>query len=331
MLKYKTAIIGTDISLAAKLLKEGEVVSIPTETVYGLAANAYNEAAVSKVFDIKQRPMSNPLIVHIGNIGQITDFVKELPSEAAILAQHFWPGPLTLLLPKKGAIPDSVTAGSEKVAIRVPNHPVTLQLLNTLSFPLAAPSANPFGYVSPTTPEHVKAQLGDKIPYILMGGTCTVGIESTIVGFENGKTIIYRLGGLEIASIEKLVGTVILYNNHIASGSSVEKLVTPGSLSYHYSPKKPLKLGYMPDLFIEYKNKKVGILGFNQYYGEVDKAQQILLAPTGQVEEAAHNLFAALRALDRLDIDVILCSPVPDKGLGMAVNDRLVRASASRE
>src|SRR3546814_850589 len=125
MLKYKTAIIGTDIYLAAKLLKEGEVVSIPTETVYGLAANAYNEAAVSKVFDIKQRPMSNPLIVHIGNIEQITDFVKELPSEAAILAQHFWPGPLTLLLPKKGAIPDSVTAGSEKVAIRVPNHPVT--------------------------------------------------------------------------------------------------------------------------------------------------------------------------------------------------------------
>jgi L-threonylcarbamoyladenylate synthase len=331
MSKYKTAIIGTDISLAAKLLKEGEVISIPTETVYGLAANVYNQTSISKIFDIKQRPTTHPLIVHIGNAEQITDFVQELPSKAAILAQYFWPGPLTLLLPKKDIIPDSVTAGSSKVAIRVPNHPITLQLLNELPFPLAAPSANPFGYVSPTTADHVKDQLGDKIPYILMGDNCTIGIESTIVGFEDGKTIIYRLGGIEIESIEKLIGATILYKNHIISKSSTEKLVTPGNSSYHYSPRKPLKLGSIPDLFIEYKDKRVGILAFDQYYREVNNAQQILLAPSGQLEEAARNLFAALRALDQLDIDVILCSSVPDKGLGMAVNDRLVRASASRE
>ncbi|WP_316936670.1 L-threonylcarbamoyladenylate synthase [Candidatus Amoebophilus asiaticus] len=328
-MKYKMGLIGTDISLASKFLKQGEVVSIPTETVYGLAANAYNEAAVSKVFSIKQRPMSNPLIIHIGDIEQINEFVKEIPSEAVILAQHFWPGPLTLLLPKKATIPDMVTAGSNKVAIRIPNHPVTLQLLKTIPFPLAAPSANPFGYVSPTTTEHVKEQLGDKIPYILMGGTCAVGIESTIVGFEDGKTIVYRLGGLEIASIEKLVGTVILHNNLTAS-NPIEKLVTPGSLSYHYSPNKLLKLGNMSDLLVTYGSQKVGILAFDQYYEGVNKGQQILLAPTGKVEEAAYNLFAALRELDQLDIDVILCSLVPHQGLGMAINDRLVRASASR-
>jgi L-threonylcarbamoyladenylate synthase len=324
------ASIGTDISLAAKFLEGGEVIAIPTETVYGLAANVYNEVAVSKIFDIKQRPTSNPLIVHIGSIEQINYFVREFPDQAAILAQHYWPGPLTLLLPKKSTIPDIVTASSDKVAIRIPNHPVVLQLLKKISFPLAAPSANPFGYVSPTTPEHVRDQLGDKIPYILMGGTCDVGIESTIVGFEDGKTIIYRLGGLKIESIEKLIGSVVLHDHYFISNSSIKKDVTPGSLSYHYSPSKPLKLGHIPDLLVTYKDQEVGILGFDQYYQNVDKTRQILLAPTGKLEEAAYNLFAALRKLDQLDIDIILCSPVPHRGLGMAINDRLTRASANR-
>ncbi|OJW67656.1 MAG: threonylcarbamoyl-AMP synthase [Candidatus Amoebophilus sp. 36-38] len=320
--------IGTDILLAKQLLERGGVIGIPTETVYGLAANAYDEVAVSKIFDIKQRPKSNPLILHIHRIEQMTDLVKEFPMQAEKLAKHCWPGPLTLLLPKKLIIPDVVTAASEKVAIRIPNHPITLQLLQALSFPLAAPSANPFGYISPTTPEHVQEQLGEQIPYILAGGACEVGVESTIVGFENEQPVIYRLGGLRVELIEEIVGPAVFATKNIALGAFIEKPAAPGNFLQHYSPKKPLKLGVMSELLERYRHKKVGILVFDKYYEEIDKEQQILLTPSSNLEEAAHNLFAALRKLDQLPVEIILSTYVPNIGLGRTINDRLVRASA---
>ncbi|MDQ3289765.1 MAG: L-threonylcarbamoyladenylate synthase, partial [Bacteroidota bacterium] len=175
------AIIGTDTEQAANLLRAGQLVSIPTETVYGLAANAYLEEAVVSIFEAKQRPAFDPLIVHTHSIQEFDKIAVNIPKRAYQLAEAFMPGPVTLILPRNPKIPLLVTSGNESVGVRIPNHPLTLNLLRKLEFPLAAPSANPFGYVSPTTAQHVNQQLGEKIPYILDGGTCSVGIESTII------------------------------------------------------------------------------------------------------------------------------------------------------
>jgi L-threonylcarbamoyladenylate synthase len=319
------AVIGTDLLVAQHLLQQGDVVAIPTETVYGLAANVYDEIAVSKIFTVKQRPLSNPLIVHIGSLDQVYQVISHLPAPAERLAKQYWPGPLTLLLSKQSGIPDLVTAGSTKVAVRIPNHPLTLQLLQHLDFPLAAPSANPFGYISPTTPEHVQEQLGNQIPYILAGGKCTVGIESTIVGFENEKTIIYRLGGISVESIEQIMGPVTI---HKPAKHLLQSIVSPGNFAQHYSPTKPLKIGSIPALLARYGHQQIGILAFDRYYEGISQQQQVLLTPSGSLQEAAHNLFTALRQLDQLPIDMILSAYVPDTGLGKAINDRLQRASA---
>ncbi|MCS6796546.1 MAG: L-threonylcarbamoyladenylate synthase, partial [Raineya sp.] len=200
--------ISTDIDLAEKLLRNNQLVAIPTETVYGLAGNAFSEEAVAQIFAVKNRPTFDPLIVHSDSLEKIKNFVSDFPEKAMILAQKFWAGSLTLLLPKKSIIPDLVTAGLPTVAVRIPKHPLTLQLLQRLDFPLAAPSANPFGYISPTTAHHVAEQLGEKIPLILDGGICSVGVESTIVGFEGDKAIIYRLGGISVESIQETIGEV---------------------------------------------------------------------------------------------------------------------------
>ena len=318
----RVATIDLDILQAQRLLEAGEVVAIPTETVYGLAGNAYNGAAVGKIFGIKQRPSSDPLIVHAGCMEQVKDFVRDFPAEAQQLAQHFWPGPLTLLLPKKAVISDLVTAGLPRVAVRIPNHTLTLRLLSTLSFPLAAPSANPFGYISPTTPQHVQAQLGSKIPYILSGGPCSIGIESTIVGFEHGRPLVYRLGGISIEAIEQVIGPTT-----VVSGTTTH-LQVPGGLGHHYAPQKLLIIGDIPTLIKQHSHQQLGILAFDQYYGGVDRAYQVMLAPSGRLEEAAQNLFAALRQLDQPPIELILADCVPHVGLGRAINDRLKRASA---
>jgi tRNA threonylcarbamoyl adenosine modification protein (Sua5/YciO/YrdC/YwlC family) len=199
--------IGTNTQAAADLLRKGEVVAIPTETVYGLAANAYNEAAVLKIFQAKQRPAFDPLIVHVHSLDQVKEVVsfselkrKDTRKEAEALMAKFWPGPLTLVLPKSDRVPDLVTSGLDTVAVRMPAHPMALELLRSLDFPLAAPSANPFGYVSPTTAQHVADQLGEKIPYILDGGPCTVGVESTIIGWESDaeQWVLYRPGGTPV-------------------------------------------------------------------------------------------------------------------------------------
>ena len=313
--------IVSDILHVKSLLEAGEVVAIPTETVYGLAGNAYNEVAVRKIFQIKQRPYFDPLIVHASDIAQVENFVKTLPPEAQSLAKSFWPGPLTLLLPKKATIPDVVTAGLDRVAVRIPNHPLTLELLRTLSFPLAAPSANPFGYISPTTPQHVADQLSEKIPCIVDGGTCRIGIESTIVGFDQGRPAIYRLGGVSVEAIEQIVGPIRVTSH------AYPKLQVPGGLLHHYAPQKPLKLGDIQMLMEQHSRQRLGILAFDHYYEGIDPSYQVMLAPKASLAEAAQNLFAALRRLDAMPLELILATYVPDVGLGRAINERLSKAA----
>ena len=314
---------GKDIFKAAHLLSENALVSIPTETVYGLAANALEEDAVVKIFEVKNRPSFDPLIVHISDINQLSNLVSHFPDKARVLAERFWPGPLTLLLEKRSIIPDIVTAGLPTVAIRIPDHPLTLELLSKLSFPLAAPSANPFGYVSPTTAQHVDDQLGGKLSYILDGGPCRIGIESTIIGFNKEMPVIHRLGGKSIEDIEKIVGEVVVMKHSSSRPSS------PGTLSSHYSPNKVVILGDMASFHGKIDPARTALLRFKEYDDEMPKENQIILAQSGEVKEAAKNLFAAMRELDLMDVDQIVAEILPEEGLGRAINDRLRRASSS--
>ena len=315
--------IGTDIEKAKALLVEGELVAIPTETVYGLAGNALNESALLKIFSVKNRPHFDPLIVHVHSLEQAKDYVSYISPDLTKLAQRFWPGPLTLLMEKQPIIPDLATSGLDTVGIRCPKHPLTLELLKQLPFPLAAPSANPFGYVSPTTAQHVNDQLGDKISYILDGGACQVGLESTILGFEDDKPIIYRMGGLSQEAIEAEIGSVIIQLN----SSSNPKV--PGQLKSHYAPKRKLLLGNVTELLNFHRNEVIGVICFQTALAEIDLKYQRILSSNGNLEEAARNLFSALRELDILEIDIILAELVPDIGLGKAINDRLRRAAAN--
>jgi L-threonylcarbamoyladenylate synthase len=318
----KVAEIGIDIERAARLLQLSDVVAIPTETVYGLAGNALDEMAATKIFKVKNRPAFDPLIIHTDTIDKVKIFVEDLPDQAKRLADAFWPGPLTLLLTKKDIIPDLVTSGSPLVAVRIPNHPLTLKLLSLLDFPLAAPSANPFGYISPTTAEHVAQQLGNDIRYILDGGPCEVGIESSIIGFEGNLPVVYRMGGLKIEEIEKVVGPIKLMP-HSASNPQA-----PGMLKSHYAPTKPFYVGNLKELADKHGTTDTAILTFSSLFPEVDPALQYVLSPNGNLDEAARNLFSAMRHLDNLAVKQILATFLPDEGLGRAINDRLRRAAA---
>ena len=315
---------GKDIIRAKSLLEAGKLVGIPTETVYGLAGNALNPDAVASIFETKKRPSFDPLIIHSDSMEKIKRWVLEIPEKLKILADEFWPGPLTLLLPREAIVPDLVTSGLDRVAVRIPSHPLTLELLKSLEFPLAAPSANPFGYISPTRPEHVQKQLGDQIPYILDGGACKVGLESTIVGIEDEQIFIYRLGGLDVREIEALVGPVQI-KTHSSSNPAA-----PGLLESHYAPTKPFILGDLDQLIQDHQNKKVrmGILSLQRTFSNLPIESQMILSEKGDLKEAAQNLFAAMRALDEQDLDLILAERMPDHGLGKAINDRLNRAAA---
>jgi L-threonylcarbamoyladenylate synthase len=314
--------IGDDILKAQDFLERNLLLAIPTETVYGLAANALNPIAVAKIFEAKERPTFDPLIVHTYDLKKVYDFVTEIHPSLLKLAETFWPGPLTLLLPKKDVIPNLVTSGLERVGVRIPNHSLTLDLLSQLSFPLAAPSANPFGYISPTSAAHVQKQLGEKIPYILDGGKCKVGLESTIVGEENGEIIIYRLGGLSIDNITSVVGKVSIQLNQSSNPKA------PGQLKSHYAPKKPLYIGNLKELQIKFSNFKLGAIIF----GEQNFNNQNLIVKnlsfSKNYQEAAVNLFSFLRELDETDVDIMISELLPEIGLGLAINDRLKRAAA---
>ncbi len=310
--------ISTDINLAAKLLLEGDVVGIPTETVYGLAANIYIPKAIEKIFTVKRRPKNDPLIVHIYDVAQLDDIALEIPEKAKLLMEKFWPGPLTFLLPKTRKVADDITAESPFVAVRMPNHPLTLELLRKVNVPLAAPSANLFQRTSPTTPQHVEEQLGTEI-LVLDGGECGIGVESTIIGFERQDINVFRLGGVPVEEIQAVTGS-----NVIIKTSSCN---LPGSAKLHYSTNKPLIIGDIGKLLNAHRGGHVGVLSFQKKY---DVEFQVLLSEKGDLLEAAKNLYKGMRILDAMPVDKIFVEYVPDEGLGKAINDRLTRAAAKR-
>lgn len=314
--------IGTDVNIAIDNLNIGNLVAIPTETVYGLAANGLNETAVLNIFRAKERPFFDPLILHVNSIEKINNLVTEFDERLKKLADAFWPGPLTLLLPKKDIVPDVVTSGLKQVAVRIPNHKLTLNLLEQLNFPLAAPSANPFGYISPTSAIHVEKQLGKKVSYILDGGNCEIGLESSIVGVEDNQICVYRLGGLSVEQIKNVVGNVILKINTSSNPKS------PGQLKSHYAPNKPLYIGDLLALEQQNITKKIICICFGNQPKFITDVKVLNLSNTFNINEAAKNLFKFLREADELDGEIIITHLLPNTGLGNAINDRLKRAGA---
>ena len=328
--------IGTDVALAAGLLRSGKPVGLPTETVYGLAANGLNPSAVARIFQIKNRPFFDPLILHVNSIEQAKSLTHSWTEEAEKLAHAFWPGPLTLVLPKSSLVPDIVSSGHPTVAVRIPLHPMAQSLLNILDFPLAAPSANPFGYVSPTTALHVAQQLGDQLEYILDGGACVKGIESTIVScLPNEMPKILRLGSLSGESIAQILGKI---DESLTQNSNPS---APGQLDQHYSPFcQLLPLEDLPfSANFAGTNHKTAFLLYNAQQPNQQESSLIdnqaentfYLSEFGDEQQAAQRLFSLLRYLDEQQYQQAWFQWAPDQGLGRAINDRLKRAAAKRK
>ena len=315
--------IGKDLDFAKDMLDNGGLVAIPTETVYGLGGNALNIDTIDKIFKLKKRPSNDPLICHTNSLSKIKRYVKQIPDKAYKLSEKFWPGPLTLVFEKKDLIPNKTTSNLNTVAFRIPDKEITLKLLSSLDYPLSAPSANKFGYISPITTDHVYKNFDDGIDYILDGGRCELGIESTIIGFENNKTIVYRLGSLITEDIEKCVGEIALYS---------KKENFPGSFKSHYSPQKKLYLGDIEILANKYQNKRIGILCFDQYYDFVKEENQIILSKKSSLIEASKNLYSSLYKLDNMkNIDIILTTFVEDTLIGKTINNRLLKSAENDE
>ena len=313
--------ITKNIALARDVLVQDGIVAIPTETVYGLAGNAFSETAVKQIFGLKKRPFFNPLILHIKSMECLPSVAREIPEAAFKLASSFWPGALTLVLKKQAHISDLVTSGMDTVAVRVPNHPVALKLLEQLDFPWAAPSANPFGSISPTTAQHVHHYFEETLSIILDGGACEKGIESTIIGFENDEPVLYRHGAVSIEEIEMVVGKIKIVTE------KSDKPKAPGMLSRHYAPNTETHLvTNISESIHSFSDKKIGLLLFMENSQTQDCLFQEVLSTTGDFDEAARNVYAALHRLDLSDVDVILVEKLPDIGIGKSINDRLKRA-----
>ena len=309
----------TDSNEAVRILKSGGLVALPTETVYGLGANALDERAVAKVFKAKNRPSFDPLIVHVASVAQAR-LIAEVSDEAAELFEKFSPGPLTLILPKKQIVPDLTTSGHTTVAVRIPNHPITLEVIRNSGLCIAAPSANPFGYTSPTMAAHVIEQLGDRIDAVLDGGPCEVGIESTILELTNTPRIL-RLGGLSLESIQDSIGKVM-----IESSSSNPK--APGMLSSHYNPGVHVRLfESLDELLAQYKSVNKSSIGLLIMGDGPSESNIYNLSPSDNDLEAASRLFTGLHELKSKDVSEIWAHYLPVKGLGRAINDRLKRAA----
>ncbi|WP_457611690.1 L-threonylcarbamoyladenylate synthase [Methanocaldococcus sp.] len=302
-----------NIKKAAEVIKKGGLVAFPTETVYGLGADALNKEAVAKIFEVKQRPLIDPVIIHISKFGDL-EKLGYVDERAIKLAKAFWPGPLTLVLPKKDIVPNIVTAGLDCVAIRMPAHPVALKLIKYSERFIAAPSANLFSKLSPTKAEHVYEQLGDKVDIILDGGKCDVGVESTIIDLTTEKPTILRPGGIPIEEIEKVLNEKI----EIAKKA---KIKAPGMLKKHYSPKTPLKIMENPKPI---KGLKCGLLAFKEEREGFDAIE--ILSKKGDLKEAAANLYDCLHRLDKANVDIIIAETIPEVGLGRAIMDRLRKA-----
>ncbi|RYZ42280.1 MAG: threonylcarbamoyl-AMP synthase [Myxococcaceae bacterium] len=311
---------------AVELLRRGGVIALPTETVYGLAANAEDELAVRRVFAIKGRPATHPLIVHIPGAEHLSRWARVIPDEATALAKAFWPGPLTLVLPRTARATDAVTGGQDTVALRVPGHPVALEVLRRLGGGVAAPSANRFGRVSPTTAEHVQQDLGGDVDLVLDGGPSTVGVESTIVDLSSGAPAILRPGGLATEEVERVLGRTV----PVRASTSVR---VSGSLASHYAPRAGVVLAEPSEVAqrvetLRAQGRRVGVLGPASL--SLPEDVQRFDVP-GEPAEAARVLYARLREADEQGHDVLVaCLPLAS-GLGIAVRDRLSRAAAPRD
>ena len=318
-----TTEISTDRNAAVELLRNGEIVALPTETVYGLAANALDPIAVAKIFEAKERPRFDPLIVHLPErdwLEKIVDLGGEDRELILKLADRFWPGPLTIVVPRREIVPEIVTAGLDTVAVRISAHPIFAEIVCQFGKPLAAPSANRFGRVSPTTAQHVFDELNGRIPLIVDAGATTHGIESTIVAARDGKIEILRRGPITREELS-------IFGAKIDIASAAQKISAPGQLPSHYAPKTPLRLIDNANSFAPRENQRVGLLAWNPV--ETDKRFVAIrrLSEHHDLREAAANLFRYLRELDALDLDLIVAERVPENGLGAAVMDRLKRAS----
>lgn len=317
--------ISNSILEAKKIVESEQIIGLPTETVYGLAGNAFSEKAIRSIFQLKKRPLNNPLIVHIGNIDQLAAITIEFPSKARVLVEKFWPGPLTLLLKKSQRISDLVTAGQEIVAVRIPKHPKALELLNQLDFPLVAPSANPYQSISPTSAKHVERYFGNELELILDGGPSTNGLESTIVGFDGDQAIVYRLGALTIEEIEACIGKVEIQH------TTKKDIKTPGMAKKHYSPKTPVIVtDSVQEIVGQYETKKIAVVCFNQLPIMNNLGHSIIYSFHGDMKKAAAQLYALLHELDMQNLDTIILEEFPNSGLGKTINDRINRASATK-
>jgi L-threonylcarbamoyladenylate synthase len=314
--------ITSNISTAVNALNQGELVAIPTETVYGLAGSAFNEQAIHKIFQLKNRPTCNPLILHTHCISEVSKFVKEIPPNALKLAEAFWPGPLTLLLPKKSIIPHSVTSGSHLVAVRIPNHTVTLALLKQLDFPLVAPSANPYTRISPTNSKMVDDYFGDALPCILEGDICSKGIESTIVGFHENTPVIYRQGAISVDAIEFIAG------KSKVQATIKEKVTTPGMSPMHYAPRTRFQIvDCISNFILQNSTLHIGVLTLGKTAIAQSNTICIHLSIKGDLEEASTNLYKSMYDLDGMNLDCIIIEKFPEIGIGKSLNDRIHRAS----
>lgn len=317
------ASVGIDVSYAAGLLAAGKLVVFPTETVYGLGANALDTKAVAAVFAAKRRPYFDPLIVHVTSAAAAQELTSGFSERARRLADQFWPGPLTLVLPKQDHVPDLVTAGLPTVAIRVPDHDIALELIERAGRPIAAPSANPFGQVSPTTAEHVVRQLGDRVDYIIDGGCCRVGVESTVLHLAGDQPLLLRPGGVPIEHIQDLIGPVARLEPNSTSADRPQP--APGMLERHYAPRTPLEI--VEELPPIEERTSCGLLTL----GPVDDADTFaaieVLSSNSDLTQAAANFYAAIRRLDDAGVTRILARRFPVHGLGHALNDRLHRAA----
>ncbi len=304
---------------ASEIIKNGGLVAFPTETVYGLGANGLNSIAVAKIFSVKNRPSFNPLILHIDSVSSLELFTTFHSEKVLKLVDKFWPGPITLVLPKKALVPEIVTAGNSTVAIRIPNNEIALKLIKISGVPIAAPSANSFGMLSPTTAIHVANQLKDKIDFILDGGKCSVGLESTIVEFSNDKFVLLREGGISSEEIEEFLGEKL--NRKI----SEKNPNSPGQLKSHYAPKKTIF--FIDEVEISNFNKdKTAIICFSDDKKYSDFPFRKILSNKADFSEAAANLFFFLHELESENVDFILAEKIPEIGLGKAIMDRLTKA-----
>ena len=323
-----------DVPAVAQYLKNGQVVGMPTETVYGLAANALNSEAVAKIFEAKNRPMDNPLIVHIAELDQLLELTEEVPFTAIQLANAFWPGPLTMVFRRSLAVPNEVTAGGNTVAVRMPSHPLALALIKECGFPLAAPSANRSGSPSPTTATHVMDDMKGLIPAVLDGGACSVGVESTVLSLADGNPRLLRPGGVTKEQIEAIIGTVevdpsVLENVHL------EKVSSPGMKYKHYAPKaKVILLRGEGERFSQFVNgqSQEGVAAL--CFDEDEKNLHVPVLSLGSLQNPKawmQRLFSQLRKADEMGVSVVYAHCPPKEGEGLAVYNRLIRAAAFDE